>query len=180
MRELIVIEYKDPRRTVGARVHAKALHVASPAEYARRYGMLNTSKLVNGTMVDVRVDKSGKRSNVFITAEYYLGGTIFRKKELNLRSVYRGEATDVNPEGGEGEFRLETLPTTSNGEDDDCGRTGKTKAYSSADQGTVDIHGQIWQTGDVELPVGGALRPRAWAVHLPSGIALHAGQESCE
>jgi hypothetical protein len=61
------MEDKDPRRTVGARVHAKAMHVASLAEYARRYGILKKSKLVNRTVVEVRVDKSGKRKNVFVT-----------------------------------------------------------------------------------------------------------------
>jgi Transposase IS4 len=174
------MEEKDPRRTVGARVHAKAMHVASLAECARRYGILKKSKLVNGTVVEVRVDKSGKRANVFVTAEYHLSGTIFKKKELNLRSVYRGESLDASQEIVEDGFCSETPTNTSNGEDDVRGRTDKTQAYSDADKGTVDVHGQIWQTGDVELPVGGALRSRVWAVHLPSGIVLHAGQESCE
>jgi hypothetical protein len=109
-----------------------------------------------------------------------LSGTIFKKKKLNLRSVSRGESLDANQEIVEDGFCSETPTNTLNGEDDVRGRTDKTQAYSDADQGTVDVHGQIWQTGDVELPVGGALRSRVWAVHLPSGIVLHAGQESCE
>jgi Transposase IS4 len=108
-----------------------------------------------------------------------LSGTIFKKKELNLRSVYLVESLDANQEIVEDGFCSEIPTNTSNGEDDVRGRTYKTQAYRDADQGT-DVHGYIWQTGDVELPVGGASRSRVWAVHLPSGIVLHAGQESCE
>jgi hypothetical protein len=39
-----------PRRVVGARVHAKAIHVSNLAECARRYGALKSTKMVAGTV----------------------------------------------------------------------------------------------------------------------------------
>jgi hypothetical protein len=111
------------------------------------------SKLVKEAVVDVRVEKSG--ANVFVTAEYHFGGTIFKKKELKLRSVYRGESLDVSPEIAEDGLCSESPRNISNGKDHVCGRTDKMQAFSdAADHGIADVHGQIWKTGDVKLSVG--------------------------
>jgi hypothetical protein len=74
-----------------ARVHAKAIHVSNLVEYVRRYGALKSTKMVAGTLVDVEVDGSGKRSNCFLTVEWELGGGCVKKARLNVRSVYNGE-----------------------------------------------------------------------------------------
>ena len=47
----------DLRKKIGGRVYAKAFHVTSLAESARRYGSRLKSKEVHGTVVDVRVVK---------------------------------------------------------------------------------------------------------------------------
>jgi hypothetical protein len=44
----------DRRRVVGARVHAKALLVTSEEECRRRYGSLQGTKMVSGTVVDAK------------------------------------------------------------------------------------------------------------------------------
>jgi hypothetical protein len=82
----------DPRRVVGARVHAKDLHVTSEAECRRRYGILKGTKLVSGTVVDVETSKTGQRANVFITADFNVDPSFVKRKRLNVRSVYAGEA----------------------------------------------------------------------------------------
>ncbi|KAG7350010.1 hypothetical protein IV203_012607 [Nitzschia inconspicua] len=43
----------DQRRVVGARVKAKAVHVTSESEAARRYGQLSKTKMVFGTVLSV-------------------------------------------------------------------------------------------------------------------------------
>jgi hypothetical protein len=82
----------DPRRVVGARVHAKALQVSSEAECRRRYGSLQSTKLVSGTVVDVEISKTGQRANVFITADSNIDPSFVKRQRLNVRSVYTGEA----------------------------------------------------------------------------------------
>jgi hypothetical protein len=82
----------DPRRVVGTRVHAKALHVTSEAECRRRYGSLQGTKLVSGTVVDVEISKTGQRANVIITKDFNLGPSFVKRKRLNGCSVYAGEA----------------------------------------------------------------------------------------
>jgi hypothetical protein len=82
----------DPRRVVGARVHAKALHVTSEEKCRRQYGSLQGTKLVSGTVVDIEISKTGQRANVFITADFNLDPSFVKRKRLNDRSVYAGEA----------------------------------------------------------------------------------------
>ena len=43
----------DSRRVVGAKVHAKAIHVTSEAECARRYGSNKNTKWLNGIVNNV-------------------------------------------------------------------------------------------------------------------------------
>jgi hypothetical protein len=63
----------DPRRVVGAVVHAVASHVTAQAECGQRYGALQDSKMLTGTVTEVRVDASGMRRSTFVTAFYHLG-----------------------------------------------------------------------------------------------------------
>ena len=41
----------DPRRTIGATVHTKAMHNTSEAECIRRYGSNNKTKLLKGKVL---------------------------------------------------------------------------------------------------------------------------------
>ncbi|KAG7357903.1 hypothetical protein IV203_014516 [Nitzschia inconspicua] len=80
----------DQRRVVGARVKAKAVHVTSESEAARRYGQLSKTKMVFGTVlsVDTAVNPTTNRSSTTVVAEYDFGGGVTKKKFLNIRSVH--------------------------------------------------------------------------------------------
>jgi Transposase IS4 len=84
----------DPRYVVGARVHAKALHVTAAAECHRRYGSNAKTKFLNGVVVAVDMVPSStkKRAVTLITADYDLGGGTFKRHQLNSRSVKAGIA----------------------------------------------------------------------------------------
>jgi hypothetical protein len=91
----------DPRRVAGAVVHALASHVTAQAEYSRRYGALRDSKMLTGTVTEVRVDASGRRRSTFVTASHHLGGLDYKSKELNVRSAHAGEAPVAFPTPGD-------------------------------------------------------------------------------
>ena len=79
----------NPRRIVGSMVEAKACHVTSLAECARRYGSNSKTKKVQGIVTHVEVIKNSttNRTTTFVTAAYDLGGTTIRPCRLNIRSV---------------------------------------------------------------------------------------------
>ena len=79
----------DPQRIVGSMVEAKACHVTSLAECARRYGSNSKMKKVQGIVTHVEVIKNSttNRTTTFVTAAYDLGGTTIRPCRLNIRSV---------------------------------------------------------------------------------------------
>ncbi|KAI2512650.1 Transposase IS4 [Fragilaria crotonensis] len=79
----------DPRYQVGALVHAKAMHVTALIECHRRYGSNAKTKLVNGTVTELRTVPSSnqKRTVTLITAIYSLGGQCRKVATLNSRSV---------------------------------------------------------------------------------------------
>jgi hypothetical protein len=54
-----VVANNDPRRDVSAVVHALASHVTAQAECGQRYGALQDSKMLPGTVKEVRVGASG-------------------------------------------------------------------------------------------------------------------------
>ncbi len=85
---------RDSIRTIGAQVHAKAIHVTSEAECARRYGSRKKTKLVSGVVEKAEArsnnpDGSGRRQ-WWITARFDLGGGTLKTVELNSRSVHAG------------------------------------------------------------------------------------------
>lgn len=87
----------DPRRVVGERVHALALHVTSAADCAARFGTRKDVALVSGTVKEVRIDKSGPRANTFVMVDFEFEGGNCTSKELNLRSVRAGNAPEATP-----------------------------------------------------------------------------------
>ena len=79
----------DPRKVIGGRVQAKAVHVTNLSECARPYGANRHTKMVLGTVVEVEVlptSATSTRTSTFITADYELGEVI-KQARLNLRSV---------------------------------------------------------------------------------------------
>lgn len=80
----------DTRRVVGSKVMAKACHVTSLAECARRYGSNKNTKELVGTVTDVvsKVTATG-RTSTFIAATYELEGGVQKTATLNIRSVNR-------------------------------------------------------------------------------------------
>ena len=84
----------DPRRIVGRRVCAKAIHVTALAECARRFGSRSKSKVIAGTVIECSVKKTAtNRSSAYVKAVYNLGGGTLKTVELNVRSVLE-EAPD--------------------------------------------------------------------------------------
>ena len=80
----------DPRRIVGRRVYAKAIHVTSLAECARRFGSRSKTKEVAGTVLEC-IDRKTKtnRQSTYVKAVYALGGGTLKTVELNIRSVLK-------------------------------------------------------------------------------------------
>mmetsp|Transcript_35121 Transcript_35121/g.52205 ORF Transcript_35121/g.52205 Transcript_35121/m.52205 type:complete len:89 (+) Transcript_35121:38-304(+) len=78
----------DPRKVVGSRVMAKAMHVTSEAECARRYGLRKKNKWLGGIVLDVITQPTASaQANTYISARYYLDPLASRVTRLNIRSV---------------------------------------------------------------------------------------------
>jgi Transposase IS4 len=79
----------DARRTIGSVIEAKACHVTSLAECARRYGAQKSTKFVEGVVVDVENIRNleTSRTKTMITADYSLGGGVVKRVKLNIRSI---------------------------------------------------------------------------------------------
>ncbi|KAI2490544.1 Transposase IS4 [Fragilaria crotonensis] len=93
----------DPRFQVGAPVHAKAMHVTALIECHRRYGSNAKTKLVNGTVSEIKTVPSStqKRAVTLITAIYTLGGQCVKVATLNSRSVKAGHVAAIPDERNE-------------------------------------------------------------------------------
>jgi hypothetical protein len=80
---------------------AKAIHVTSPAECARRYGALAKTKMIPGIVVDLvkEVNRGGNgRTTSCIVADYYFGSGIIKRRKLTTRSVVSSEGTSAHAE----------------------------------------------------------------------------------
>ncbi len=93
----------DPRYQVGVLVHAKAMHVTALIECHRRYGSNAKTKLVNGTVSELKTVPSSnqKQTVTLITAIYSLGGQCRKVATLNSRSVKAGHVAAIPNEGNE-------------------------------------------------------------------------------
>ena len=87
----------DPRKVVGNIVIAKACHITSLAECARRYGANKQTKTLEGVVVDVIVERSdpGKKGATKIVADYDLGGGVIKRASINIRSIKAKEVQNV-------------------------------------------------------------------------------------
>jgi hypothetical protein len=121
LRKVLGMANNDPRRVVGAVVHALVSHVTAQAEYGRWYGALQDSKMLTGAVTEVRVDASGRRRSTFVTASYHLGGVDYKLKELNVRSVHAGEAPATIPTPGDIALRGGAALLSPDAEEDGAG-----------------------------------------------------------
>ena len=78
----------DPRRAIGARITAKAIHVTNGAECSRRYGANRTKKMLPGVVLDIinNVTETGRKS-CSVVGEFNLGGGCMKRATLNIRSI---------------------------------------------------------------------------------------------
>ncbi|KAG7351598.1 transposase IS4 [Nitzschia inconspicua] len=111
----------DQRRIVGARVKAKAVHVASESEASRRDGQLSKTKMVFGTVlsVDTAVNPTTNRSTTTVVAEYDFGGGVTKRKSLNIRSVHVVAPEEENQQSAPAESPNE--PTGNHNDDNPIG-----------------------------------------------------------
>ena len=93
----------NPRYQVGAIVHAKAMHVPARIECHRCYGSNAKTKLVHGTVSELKTVPSSnqKQTVTLITAIYSLGGQCRKVATLNSRSVKAGHVAAIPNEGNE-------------------------------------------------------------------------------
>ncbi len=93
----------DPCYQVGALVHAKAMHVTALIECHQRYGSNAKTKVVNGTVSELKTVSSSnkKRTVTLITAIYNLGGQCRKVATMNSRSVKAGHVAAIPNEGNE-------------------------------------------------------------------------------
>jgi Transposase IS4 len=78
----------DPRRVIGSIVIAKACHVMSLVECARRYGSNKSTKILEGVVAEVVVVRNAgnNRTTTNITADYSLTDCV-KRATLNIRCV---------------------------------------------------------------------------------------------
>ena len=79
----------DPCKVPGNKVWAKACHVTSLAECARRYGGYKHVKLLQGTVYCCEYVRNPvtNRSSTFVVADYDLGGGSIKRARINIRSI---------------------------------------------------------------------------------------------
>ncbi|KAG7365212.1 hypothetical protein IV203_038415 [Nitzschia inconspicua] len=92
---------------------AKAVHVTSESEAARRYGQLSKTKMVFGTVlsVDTTVNPTTNRSTTTVVAEYDFGGGVTKRKSLNIRSVHAVSQEEENQQSAPAESPNEATGT---------------------------------------------------------------------
>jgi Transposase IS4 len=80
----------DPRTVVGNVILAKAIHVTNEAECARRYGREKSTKMLEGTVLRVKVDVAAvtNRRSTKVVARYHLGGDVYKEKALLIRNLH--------------------------------------------------------------------------------------------
>jgi hypothetical protein len=95
--EQLVLTMPDPRLVVGAAVEAKAIHVTNLSECSRRYGN-NAKKVVPGFVVSFHQASSPgqPRASTVVVADYYFGGNIVKRVQLNIRSVKAVESSELH------------------------------------------------------------------------------------
>jgi hypothetical protein len=61
---------QEARRVIGSRVCTKAIFVAARAEYARQFGIAESSKIVNETVLEVIVERPSGPAQTFLNVNW--------------------------------------------------------------------------------------------------------------
>jgi Transposase IS4 len=87
----------DPRRIIGSIVTAKACHITSLAECARRYGSNKSTKTLDGVVTEVVVVLNDKnnRTTTNIIADYSFGDCI-KRASLNIRCIKAKQSVSID------------------------------------------------------------------------------------
>lgn len=185
---------------VGARVHAKSHFAMGEHEARRCYGADWNTCLVSGTVLEVYVDRSGKRANVFLDVIWeFVGGN--KERRVNVRSVTFGDApgatptpiaTNPHPPPGAGAATSGAAGPLA--DDDAEHRQAYDIAYSNDDQENEPTggnpgpplssrtafvaHGVPWVEKEVLHCVGNPIPRRCWDLRLPGGESIVEGGEA--
>ena len=83
----------DPRRTIGATVHTKAMHNTSEAECIRRYGSNNKTKIFKGKVLSFDIIlKEGWQSQLRKGYKLSLCGGVMKQGKSHSKYVKPGPA----------------------------------------------------------------------------------------
>jgi hypothetical protein len=83
------------RRVIGSRVCTKATFVAARAECARQFGSLASSKFVDGTVLEVIVERPNGRAQTFLNANWDFPSGLKHKRVL-LSNVQTADPASVS------------------------------------------------------------------------------------
>jgi Transposase IS4 len=87
----------DRRKIIGSDVTCKAMHVTSIQECNRRYGSNAKSKILDGVVVEVTVERNNptNRAQTFIVADWELGNGRTKRAKVHIRFTLLKEAPEV-------------------------------------------------------------------------------------
>jgi hypothetical protein len=174
----------DPRRVVGAAVHAKAHFCTNASEAKRMYDALWNSKFVTGTVEEVLTDISGRRATVKLKFKWNLPGRESRKS-INLRSAHADEAPHSIRASRELTLCDPSPVRPDDVEEEVAGRQDEGDPYSEDAGGTVHCAasdesvgvtvvatGVEWIAKTALQPIGRPVPRRVWAVQSLSGDTI--------
>lgn len=193
---------RDNRRVVGSRISAKAIHVTSHAECARRYGSNSKAKEVFGTVVEVLNSKTtNNRVSTMIKADFEFEGGVIKSATLNIRSIKSviqtnpavptiiAAAADASPAEAEVTTANTLFGATSVNREEPATEaattlvqeveTRATRAEASGNDPAVVCHGTNWydDEGRTKESVYGPVSQREWFVRTPVGDIIGPGSD---
>jgi hypothetical protein len=171
----------DPRRVVGARVHARASLVTSLAECSRLFGSLARTKVVAGTVREVLLERPNNRQLIKLDVEWFLP-TGSKQKTLPIASFKAGNPLNVEMAPSSkvgGAPQVDDEPRI---EQYSCDGHVPSAAYSqpvTPAQGTqqpvATVQGIEWFEEDVRIPIGGCKPRIPWYVRCGDGFIVSEG-----
>lgn len=145
------------------------------------------SKLVPGTVLEVEIDRSGKRANCFITIEFDIGNGAKKVKRLNIRSVKPGDPPQNGsnpPVPARDETSAEIVqhppsrdllpqPTTGAYSTEE----GQQTDFGADTNGKIVVHGTLWEqpsNGEDEITTGPHVHARTFGIRTVTGEVIMA------
>ena len=169
---------RNPRRVPRAAVHAKPLAITSSAECSRWYGSDFKTKPVNGTVLDVIIDRSSGRAGKSLLLEWTLSPSENvgkRLKILKLCNIKAGTGpVDDNDRSGDKDvpvtpiLRLTHRQPSEDSESDDV----ETSPLPAEKPANAAVHGVELFEQDVLCPISSVRNRYDWFVCTPSGDTL--------